>query len=195
MQPIGYGQATKTASARLDATFAALADPTRLAILARPADGDASVMELAAPFSMSQAAVSKHLRVLEKAEPVSRGRDAQRRPCKLEAKPLADHGAAGDVPEVLGSPFQESGRLAGGNEIDAAETQERKRKKEMKMDRPGGVKVAVLGECETLTMRDFDAPVEMVFDAFTKPELLRRWLLGPDGWAMSVCEVDLKVGG
>jgi DNA-binding transcriptional ArsR family regulator len=77
-------------SARLDATFAALADPTRRAILARLADGEASVLELAAPFSMSQAAVSKHLRVLEKAELISRGRDAQRRPRKLEAKPLAE---------------------------------------------------------------------------------------------------------
>jgi DNA-binding transcriptional ArsR family regulator len=67
-----------------------LADPTRRAILARLADGEASVLELAAPFSMSQAAVSKHLRVLEKAELISRGRDAQRRPRKLEAKPLAE---------------------------------------------------------------------------------------------------------
>jgi uncharacterized protein YndB with AHSA1/START domain len=63
------------------------------------------------------------------------------------------------------------------------------------MERPGGLKVAALGEREILMTREFDASVEMVFDAFTKPELLRRWLLGPDGWVMSVCEVDLKVGG
>ncbi|WP_141581382.1 helix-turn-helix transcriptional regulator [Actinomadura sp. WMMA1423] len=74
----------------LDATFAALADPTRRAILARLTHGEASVGELAAPFSMSQPAVSKHLRVLERAGLVSRGRDAQRRPCRLEARPLQD---------------------------------------------------------------------------------------------------------
>jgi DNA-binding transcriptional ArsR family regulator len=74
---------------RLDVTFAALADPTRRAILARLAKGEASVMELAEPFAMSQPAVSKHLKVLERAGLVTRGRDAQRRPCRLEARPLA----------------------------------------------------------------------------------------------------------
>ena len=74
--------------AQLDATFAALADPTRRAILARLASGDASVTELAEPFDMSQPAISKHLRVLERAGLVSRGRDAQRRPRRLEARPL-----------------------------------------------------------------------------------------------------------
>ncbi len=72
----------------LDATFAALADPTRRAILARLASGEASVAELAAPFEMSQPAISKHLKVLERAGLVSGGRDAQRRPRRLEAAPL-----------------------------------------------------------------------------------------------------------
>jgi DNA-binding transcriptional ArsR family regulator len=76
--------------AELDATFQALADPTRRAILARLALGEASVMELAEPFEMSQPAISKHLKVLENAGLISRGRDAQRRPCKLEAAPLAE---------------------------------------------------------------------------------------------------------
>ena len=75
---------------RLDAVFAALADPTRRAIIAKLAKGETSVMELAKPFEMSQPAISKHLRVLEKAGLVSRGRDAQRRPCRLEAKRLAE---------------------------------------------------------------------------------------------------------
>lgn len=75
-------------SDHLDATFLALADPTRRAILARLALGDASVNELAEPFDMSQPAISKHLKMLERAGLVSRGRDAQRRPCRLEAKPL-----------------------------------------------------------------------------------------------------------
>lgn len=75
---------------KLDATFAALADPTRRAILARLALGEASVTELAEPFAMSQPAISKHLKVLERAGLVSRGRDAQRRPVRLEAKPMAE---------------------------------------------------------------------------------------------------------
>ncbi|HEV7618546.1 MAG TPA: metalloregulator ArsR/SmtB family transcription factor [Burkholderiaceae bacterium] len=75
---------------RLDATFAALADPTRRAILARLASGEASVMELAEPFAMSQPAISKHLKVLERAGLISSGSDAQRRPRRLEAKPLAE---------------------------------------------------------------------------------------------------------
>ncbi|HEX9292088.1 MAG TPA: metalloregulator ArsR/SmtB family transcription factor [Gemmatimonadales bacterium] len=81
MKPSGY---------TLDATFAALADPTRRAILARLADGEATVTELAAPFAMSQPAISKHLKVLERAGLVSRGRVAQRRPRKLEPRPLAE---------------------------------------------------------------------------------------------------------
>lgn len=75
---------------QLDATFAALADPTRRAILARLALGEASVNELAQPFEMSQPAISKHLKVLENAGLISRGRDAQRRPCRLETRPLSD---------------------------------------------------------------------------------------------------------
>jgi DNA-binding transcriptional ArsR family regulator len=73
---------------RLNVTFLALADPTRRAILARLALGEASVNELAEPFAMSQPAISKHLKMLERAGLVSRGRDAQRRPCRIEAKPL-----------------------------------------------------------------------------------------------------------
>jgi DNA-binding transcriptional ArsR family regulator len=75
-------------SDRLDATFAALADPTRRAILARLASGEASVMELAEPFAMSQPAISKHLKVLERAGLIARGREAQWRPCRLEAARL-----------------------------------------------------------------------------------------------------------
>lgn len=74
----------------LSITFAALADPTRRAILARLADGAATVKELAAPFAMSGPAVSKHLRVLERAGLITRGRDAQWRPCRLDAAPLKE---------------------------------------------------------------------------------------------------------
>ncbi len=81
MKPTGYN---------LDATFAALADPTRRSILARLASGEASVAELAEPFDMSQPAISKHLKVLERAGLISRAREAQRRPRRLEPRPLAE---------------------------------------------------------------------------------------------------------
>ena len=77
-------------SQRLDATFAALADPTRRAILARLASGEATVNELVEPFDISQPAISKHLKVLERAGLISRGQDAQRRPRRIEARPLAE---------------------------------------------------------------------------------------------------------
>jgi DNA-binding transcriptional ArsR family regulator len=89
MKPSGYQQSER----RLDATFAALADPTRRAILARLTEGEASVTELAEPFALSQPAISKHLKVLERAGLVSRGREAQRRPRRLEPRPLAEANA------------------------------------------------------------------------------------------------------
>ena len=86
MQLIGY---RRPAAQRLDLTFAALANPTRRAILRRLASGEMSVNSLAKPFKMSQPAISKHLKVLEQAGLISTGSDAQRRPRKLQAKPLA----------------------------------------------------------------------------------------------------------
>jgi len=85
MEPSGNSQ-----QAHLDATFAALADSTRRAILARLASGQASVSELAEPFEMTQPAISKHLKVLERAGLISRERDAQRRPSRLVGRPLAE---------------------------------------------------------------------------------------------------------
>src|SRR5512134_3636851 len=87
MEPGGYGQ---MAPDHLDATFAALADPTRRAILSRLATGEATVTELAEPFEMSQPAISKHLKVLERAGLISMDVDAQRRPRKLEPKRLGE---------------------------------------------------------------------------------------------------------
>ena len=87
MKPDSYISRTDVV---LDATFAALADPTRRAILGRLAQGEASVAELVEPFAMTQPAISKHLKVLERAGLISRSRDRQRRPCRLEAKPLAE---------------------------------------------------------------------------------------------------------
>ncbi len=77
-------------NAALDSVFSALADPTRRAILARLASGETTVMDLAEPFAMSQPAISKHLKVLEHAGLVSRRREAQKRPCRLEGRPLAE---------------------------------------------------------------------------------------------------------
>ena len=84
---------TQSAVTQLNNTFAALADPTRRAILARLASGEATVNELAEPFDMTQPAISKHLKVLERAGLISRDRDAQRRPSRLEPKRLAEASA------------------------------------------------------------------------------------------------------
>ena len=85
MEQIGYGRSAKN----LDAVFTALADPTRRAILSRLASGEASVHEIAAPFEMSQPAVSKHLKMLERAGLIERNIDKQRRPARLNAEPMA----------------------------------------------------------------------------------------------------------
>src|SRR5438093_13425952 len=120
MKSIGY--ITK-APDHLDTTFAALADPTRRAILARLASGEASVTELAEPFAMSQPAISKHLKVLERAGLISRGRDAQRRPCRIEAKPLAEaNGWLEAYRRFWEGSFQRLDAL-----LDELKTQEKKR--------------------------------------------------------------------
>src|SRR2546427_1092637 len=96
---------------RLSSTFAALADPTRRAILARLAAGEASVTELAAPFEMSLPAISKHLKVLERAGLIARGREAQWRPCRLQAGPLKDAAEwLGHYRRFLGGSFVPPGR-------------------------------------------------------------------------------------
>lgn len=94
-----------TTTDQLDTTFAALADPTRRAILARLTSGEATVTELAAPFDMSQPAISKHLKMLERAGLITRRREAQRRPCRLDARPLK---AATDWLENYRSYWRES---------------------------------------------------------------------------------------
>ena len=123
--------------ARLDATIAALADPTRRAILARLASsGETPVMELAKPFAMSQPAISKHLKVLERAGMISRGRDAQRRPCRIEAKPLGEANAwLENYRKSWEASFQRLDAL-----LDEMKTQEKKqgRSKRKKRSLPTG---------------------------------------------------------
>jgi len=123
--------------ARLDATFAALADPTRRAILARLASsGETPVMQLAKPFAMSQPAISKHLKVLERAGLISRGRDAQRRPCRIEAKPLGEANAwLENYRKSWEASFQRLDAL-----LDEMKTQEKKqgRSKRKKRSLPTG---------------------------------------------------------
>jgi len=111
----------------LDATFAALADPTRRAILARLASGEATVTELAEPFDMSQPAISKHLKVLERAGLIAVGQDAQRRPRKLNAKPLAE--ATGWIEKYRQHWEAAFARLDDVLEELKAEKKDRKRKK------------------------------------------------------------------
>ena len=117
-----------TDSSRLDATFLALADPTRRAILARLALGQASVNELAEPFDMSQPAISKHLKMLERAGLISRGRDAQRRPCRIEAKPLeAAHAWIEKYREIWDANFARLDTLL--EELQAAKSNKQRKRK------------------------------------------------------------------
>jgi DNA-binding transcriptional ArsR family regulator len=133
MQPMGYGT---EASERLDVTFGALADPTRRAILGRLARGEASVMELAEPFAMSQPAISKHLKVLERAGLISRARDAQRRPCRIEGKPLAEaSGWLERYRKVWESSFQRLDALL--DEMKTKETRKSPRRRRTTQGRTG----------------------------------------------------------
>ncbi len=143
----------------LDATFAALADGTRRAILRRLAAGEASVNELAEPFNLSQPTISKHLKVLERAGLIAQGHDAQRRPRRLLLPPL-EHA---------------TDWLRGYRN-------------------PGTLQLTTPGEREIVLKRLFASPRPRVFDAFTKPELLKRWLFGVPDASLRVCRVALKKG-
>ena len=128
MEPIGNSQ-----QAHLDATFAALADSTRRAILARLASGQASVSELAEPFEMTQPAISKHLKVLERAGLISRERDAQRRPSRLVARPLAEASEwLEQYRQFWGASFQRLDGLLDSMTAAASTTKKRKRPRNRK---------------------------------------------------------------
>jgi len=155
------------------------------------------VAELAEPFEMTQPAISKHLKVLERAGLISRGRDAQRRPRRLEARPLAEATEwLENYRQHWEGTFQRLDAL-----LDVLKTAKRSTKSADPPDTrrrtmmENTLKLTTRGDREIVMSRSFDAPRQLVFDAFTKPELVRRWLLGPGGWTMPVCEIDLRVGG
>jgi uncharacterized protein YndB with AHSA1/START domain/DNA-binding HxlR family transcriptional regulator len=181
-------------SGTLDAIFAALADPTRRAILARLASSEASVTELAEPFAMSQPAISKHLRVLERAGLISRGRDAQRRPRRIEGKWLAEADEWLERYRPLCGAQRRAPRPLAGRTEREVRSQRPKRptkpevtNRETNVTRPSDREIAVT--------RLFDAPRQRVFEAFNQPELVKRWLYGSDEWPLVHCAIDLKVGG
>jgi len=153
---MGYA---KGKDGELDATFAALSDATRRRILERLALGEATVAELAAPFSLSQPTISKHLKVLEDAGLIRAGRDAQRRPRSLVRAPLD-----GATDWLNG------------------------------YRNPGTLGFSLRGDREIVMKRSFAAPRKLVFDAFTKPGLLKRWFYGKPGGTLAVCEVALRAG-
>jgi uncharacterized protein YndB with AHSA1/START domain/DNA-binding transcriptional ArsR family regulator len=172
----------------LSTTFAALADPTRRAILARLAAGPATVKELAAPFAMSGPAVSKHLRVLERAGLIARGREAQWRPCRLEAAPLKE------VAE-----WAENYRRFWDKSFERLDEYLQHLKQRRRMvptaNKPDVTTFTTPSDREIVVTRVFDAPRRLVWEAWTSPEHLPHWMLGPEGWTMPVCESDLRQGG
>ena len=171
-------------SDRLSATFAALADPTRRAILARLLRGEASVIELAEPFKMSLPAISKHLKVLERAGLITRTRDAQWRPCRLKAGPLKD---VADWVEHYRDFWEQS--------FDRLDDYLREVKaKEKRHGRKRDSSVTKSAERGLVITRVFDAPRELVWRAWTEPAHAMRWW-GPKGFTAPVIKIDLRVGG
>ena len=152
-------------TAALDATFAALADPTRRAIIARLARGEASVKELAEPFAMTQPAISKHLKVLERAGLVERGRT---------------HNAARAAWSPTRGAWPPPGLATTASSGPRATT--------------GSNSCWPMSDHDIVITRELAAPRQRAFDAHTRPELLKRWF-GPHGWRLVVCEIDLIPGG
>ena len=166
-------------SARLDATFAALADPTRRAILARLARGETSVGELAAPFDMSLPAISKHLKVLERAGLISRGRDAQWRPCRLEPAPL-DAAIAIGSSGIARSDEDSLDRL--GDYLKTLQDDRRRRTMAAGNERaPRCSRASTTRRAASCSRR------------WTTAEHLEKWF-GPDGFTAH-CTMDFRVGG
>jgi uncharacterized protein YndB with AHSA1/START domain/DNA-binding transcriptional ArsR family regulator len=159
-----------------DVVFAALSDPTRRAIVRRLADGEATVLELAEPFSISLPAISRHLKVLEQAGLITRSRDGQRRPCRLRPEPLVEiaawadhtHAAWAPHPTLIGEAMSTTPTITDPTTWS--------------LDR------------EVVLVRVLDASPDAVFTAWTDPDAFCQWF-GPDGFACTVHEMDVRPGG
>lgn len=169
-------------SETLDRVFAALADPTRRAILERLAEGEATVTQLVAPFDLAQPTISKHLKVLEHAGLVERGRDAQFRPVRLNAAPLQA------VSLWLGDyrRFWEENLDQLDSYVQSLLTLESPMSSPPDLHIPADLSVTIT--------RTFHAPARLLFLAHSRPEHIRRWF-GPRGWPVTHCEMDFRVGG
>ena len=181
----------------LGTTLFALSDPTRRAILARLASGDATVKALAAPYEMSQAAVSKHLKVLETAGLISRRKEAQSRPCRLEAAPL--RGVADwveEYPTLLGSELRDPQGLRQNASAAGGTVEERQARSPKTEDDPMSIDIDTTSTVDpVITMvYTLDAPREVVWEVFTDPKHVTRWY-GGKGFANPVCEMDVRPGG
>ena len=170
---------------RLSTTFAALADPTRRAILAQLALGDASVSKLAEPFEMSLPAISKHLKVLERAGLITRGREAQWRPCRIEVNALKG------VDDWL-----EDYRRLWEERFDRLEIylQELQAKEPEAWPPEVAASTWSRTRASIVTTRVFDAPRDLVWAAWTDPAHLAQWW-GPDGFTTTTSAYDLRPGG
>ncbi len=172
MEQVGYASAPQS----LNAVFAALADPTRRAILSRLVKGDAAVNELAEPFEMSQPAVSKHLKVLERAGLIERAIDKQRRPARLKPQPLAEAvDWLEDFRKHWSTQFDQLDSLL--DELKATEK-----------------RTISMSDLPTFVLdRVFDAPRDLVWKTFTDPNLLARWY-GPNVETV-IHQLDVTPGG
>jgi uncharacterized protein YndB with AHSA1/START domain/DNA-binding transcriptional ArsR family regulator len=155
---------------QLSLTFTALADPTHRSILTRLAEGEATVSELAEPFSVSLPAISRHLKVLERAGLIVRGREAQWRPCRMQAAVAHARGRPGWI-DATRTCAGKDGKMSDGTPVAGAEQ-------------------------EVLITRIFDAPREQVFRAWTDPDELAAWY-GPEQMETprERISIDLRVGG
>ena len=167
----------------LSAKFAALADPTRRAILARLALGETSVTELAKPFEMSLPAVSKHLKVLERAGLIARGREAQWRPCRIEPEALK---GVDDWLERYRRLWEERFDRLDDTCSEAASQGEEAWPQEI-----ASIWSRIRGRSSPT--RVFDAPRELVFAAWTDPKHLAQWW-GPNGFTTTTRAFDMRAG-
>ena len=185
----------------LSATFAALADPTRRAILTTLADGEASVTELAEPFAMTLPAVSKHLKVLERAGLIQRSSRAQWRPCRLSPEPLKDVSDWVERYREFWEPrldrlddyLSDLQNSADARQAHAA-TQPTETARTGVPDMTAADSTITTDERGVQLERIFDAPPALVWQAWTEAEHFARWY-GPDGFTVPTYDFDFRIGG